>query len=67
MANRAMPTSQDPPAQDAKRRDQIHEALRDSEFDSSERGTPKNRKSIDWKLVTDLPVQSRKDALEKLE
>jgi hypothetical protein len=34
---------------------------------AEERGTPKNRKRIDWKLVTDLPVQSRKDALEKLE
>lgn len=32
-----------------------------------ERGTPKNRKKIDWKLITDLPVQSRKDAIEKLE
>jgi hypothetical protein len=32
-----------------------------------ERGRPKNRKKIDWKLLTDLPVQSRKDAIEKLE
>jgi hypothetical protein len=32
-----------------------------------ERGTPKNRKKIDWKLITDLPVQSRRDALEKLQ
>jgi hypothetical protein len=34
---------------------------------AEERGTPKNRKKIDWKLITNLPVQSRKDAIEKLE
>src|ERR1700688_764626 len=34
---------------------------------AEERGTPKNRKKIDWKLITDLPVQSRKDVIEKLE
>ena len=34
---------------------------------AQERGTPKNRKKIDWKLITDLPVQCRKDAIEKLE
>jgi hypothetical protein len=33
---------------------------------AEERGNPKNRKKIDWKLITDLPVQSRKDAIEKL-
>ena len=27
---------------------------------AEERGTPKNRKKIEWKLITDLPVQSRK-------
>jgi len=32
-----------------------------------ERGTPKNRKRIEWKLITDLPVASRADAIEKLE
>jgi hypothetical protein len=31
------------------------------------RGTPKNRKKIEWKLITDLPVASRADAIEKLE
>lgn len=31
------------------------------------RGTPKRRKKIEWKLLTNLPVQSRKDAVEKLE
>jgi hypothetical protein len=34
---------------------------------AQERGTSKNRKKIDWKLITDLPVHSRKDAIEKLE
>jgi hypothetical protein len=34
---------------------------------AEERGTPKNRKKIEWKLITDLPVQSRKEAIEKLE
>jgi hypothetical protein len=31
-----------------------------------ERSTPKNRERIDWKLLTDLPVRSRQDAIEKL-
>lgn len=31
-----------------------------------ERGTPKGREKIDWKLLTDLPVASRQDAIEKL-
>jgi transposase-like protein len=34
---------------------------------AEERGTPKNRKKIDWKLITDLPVRSRTDVIEKLE
>jgi hypothetical protein len=34
---------------------------------AEERGTPKNRKKIDWKLITDLPVGSPADAIEKLE
>ena len=34
---------------------------------AEERGKPKNRTKIDWRLITDLPVQSRKDAVEKLE
>ena len=34
---------------------------------AEERGTPKNRKRIEWKLITDLPVASRADAIEKLE
>ncbi|MDI3567663.1 IS4 family transposase, partial [Bradyrhizobium sp. Arg816] len=34
---------------------------------ADERGAPKNRKKIEWKLPTDLPVQSRGDAIEKLD
>ena len=34
---------------------------------AEERGTPNNRKKIDWKLITDRPVGSRADAIEKLE
>ena len=34
---------------------------------AQERSTPKNRKKIDWKLITDLPVGSRANAIEKLE
>jgi hypothetical protein len=34
---------------------------------AQERDKPKHRKKIDWKLLTDLPVHSRKDAIEKLE
>jgi hypothetical protein len=33
---------------------------------ATERKPPKGRDRIDWKLITDLPVRSRKDALEKL-
>jgi hypothetical protein len=34
---------------------------------AEERGTPKHRAKIHWKLITDLPVQSRTDAIEKLQ
>jgi hypothetical protein len=34
---------------------------------AEERMKPKNRKKIEWKLITDLPVGSRADAIEKLE
>jgi hypothetical protein len=33
---------------------------------AKERDAPKGRKPIDWKLITDLPVRSNKDAIEKL-
>jgi hypothetical protein len=32
-----------------------------------ERGKPKDREPIDWKLITDLPVTNRYEAIEKLE
>jgi hypothetical protein len=33
---------------------------------AQERDTPKDRERIDWKLLTDLPVRSRAEAIEKL-
>jgi hypothetical protein len=33
---------------------------------AQERDTPTDREKIDWKLITDLPVRSRREALEKL-
>jgi hypothetical protein len=32
-----------------------------------ERDTPVNRKPIEWKLITDLPIASRREAIEKLD
>lgn len=32
-----------------------------------ERGTPQGRDPIDWKLITDLPVGSRQEAIEKVQ
>ncbi|WP_210266292.1 hypothetical protein [Bradyrhizobium australiense] len=40
-------------------------ALTPTVMHAEERGTPRNRKKIDWKLMTDLPVDSRTDAIEK--
>jgi len=34
---------------------------------ATERGTPKDRDRIEWKLVTDLPVTCKADVIEKLE
>lgn len=34
---------------------------------AQERGAPKSRDPVDWKLITDLPVTSRKEAIEKLD
>jgi hypothetical protein len=34
---------------------------------AQERGIPQDRERIDWKLITDIPVRSRADAIEKLE
>lgn len=33
---------------------------------ATERGAPRHRKPIEWKLITDLPVTSRAEAIEKL-
>jgi len=33
---------------------------------AQEASTPRGRDKIDWKLITNLPVRSRKDAAEKL-
>lgn len=33
---------------------------------AQERGAPNGRERVDWKLITDLPVRSRDEALEKL-
>ena len=34
---------------------------------ATERGTPKDRDPIEWKLITDLPINCAADAIEKLE
>lgn len=46
---------------------QRYPALRLTVIHAEERGRPRNRKKIEWKLITDLPVRSRKEALEKLQ
>jgi len=49
---------------DAKARD--YGPLTLTAIHAREKGTPKNRERIDWKLLTDLPVCSRQEAIEKL-
>ena len=34
---------------------------------ATERGTPENRERIEWKLITNIPVRSRQDAIEKMQ
>jgi hypothetical protein len=34
---------------------------------ATERGAPKGRKPIEWKLMTDLPVRTRAEAIEKID
>jgi hypothetical protein len=34
---------------------------------ATERGAPKGRKPIEWKLMTDLPVRTRLEAIEKID
>jgi Transposase DDE domain len=41
-------------------------ALRLTVISAQEKGTPEGRDRIDWKLITNLPVRSRSDALQKL-
>ena len=44
----------------------LYPELRLTVLHATERATPKDRDRIDWKLITDLPIRSRKDAVEKL-
>jgi hypothetical protein len=44
-----------------------YSALTLTAIHAQERDTPKDREKIDWKLLTDLPVRSCKQAAEKLD
>lgn len=44
----------------------LYPALMLTVLHATERDAPEGRDRIDWKLVTNLPVRSRKDAIEKL-
>ena len=44
----------------------LYPALTLTVLHATERNPPKGREPIDWKRVTDLPVRSRADAIEKL-
>jgi hypothetical protein len=41
-------------------------SLRLSVLHATERNPPKGRKPIEWKLITDLPVRTRQEAIEKI-
>jgi hypothetical protein len=41
-------------------------ALDPTVIHAQERGKPEGRAAIDWKLITDLPVRSPEEAIEKL-
>jgi hypothetical protein len=43
-----------------------YEPIKVTILHATERGKPKNRDPINWKLITDLPVISRASAIEKL-
>jgi hypothetical protein len=43
-----------------------YEPIKLTVLHATERGKPKGRDPIDWKLITDLPVTSRASAIEKL-
>ena len=42
-------------------------SLRLTVIHASERGKPKDRDPVDWKLITNLPVRSKAEAIEKLD
>jgi len=42
-------------------------ALKLTVIHAQEQGAPQGRDKIDWKLITDLPVASRRDAMEKIQ
>jgi Transposase DNA-binding len=41
--------------------------LRLTVLHATERNSPKGRKPVEWKLITDLPVRSRQEAIEKID
>ena len=41
--------------------------LRLTVLHATERNAPKGRKPIEWKLITDLPVRTRQEAIEKID
>jgi hypothetical protein len=43
-----------------------YRALELTVIHANERGAPKGRKPIEWKLITDLPVRGRAEAIEKI-
>ena len=45
----------------------LYPALMLTVLHATERNPPKGRDRVDWKLVTDLPIRSRQDAIEKLQ
>ena len=48
-------------------KDQRYRPLELTVIHATERGTPYGRESIRWKLVTNLPVACKTDAIEKLD
>jgi hypothetical protein len=45
----------------------LYPALSLAVIHARERDAPVNRKPIEWELITDLPVASRREAIEKLD
>lgn len=44
----------------------LYPALAVTILHATEKEQPKDRERVDWKLITDLPVRTRKEAIEKL-